>query len=632
MPPLRRRHAKRSRASESDDSDAEAEAGAKQRNRKKEVAALLADQTNHTSMEEMHALRSYVRNVFEHGDASGSVGGGARRAQRGRRVVNTLPDMFGVIRDHVGSEGRHSRHARGVAAPISVDDADVVDDPDLTAVLNSNFHAVRWRLLRYGSNDSEAFLLGGLSHWCRSGGDGPQQLTIAAPSADGTSSPIGGDEAMQLAHRRESLVDALRRRRQEEDARAQQDYQQLLCEQKGLLSHRADAVSFEGAAEFGDVRAFLQGVMECLPSGSPQRVLGESVVGALQNCGFEVVQDLLHAFADSRSPVVACDRWFMHLQERLKEDRAASGEASRIRAALALLSESGGEHGVSAKELLFTALYGVIGFRVIWMEQRLAEEGSQSNRRTNPAMADDQVNVFRRLLRVHPFSPYRLLSGKEDDSPDASSVAVTASPSNVAAAFSRLMDLFHLERRRVSSIGASLEAESNANIPLQRQSAKYETFRQSLESLSSKFEAIDLEIKQLMNEGLRAQIELSCRFGDAVHCGVIIDEKLASQPTSFIMESVLWTLPPSVANVHHREIEEALEKFLWGQPHALMSDDLVTAEYVHAIRTQLLTNLSLRRCITRKMTILAALRKLTEVDLKAAVEAESEDGVLLPEV
>jgi hypothetical protein len=97
---------------------------------------------------------------------------------------------------------------------------------------------------------------------------------------------------------------------------------------------------------------------------------------------------------------------------------------------------------------------------------------------------------------------------------------------------------------------------------------------------------------------------------------------------SFLMEAGLWTLP-STCPLLHREIEEALEKFLWMHPYAMMDDELTVVDQLHRVRKGLLQNLIWKRAHMKKLNLISALRKL-EGELQQAVDAETEGGVPLP--
>jgi hypothetical protein len=629
------RAARRGR-SPSDDSGAEADAASRRTNRKREVAALLADQRNHASVEELQALRSYVKNVFEHGGDDEASGGGRRR---GRRVTNQLPDMFGVVRD--GTSRPASSHrggpARGEGSTVAdgssgeVQDALVPVPTEVMQVLNSHFHATRWRLVvpSMASAASRSSAAGpSIPQWARS-----TTVDASAPLMLNTSTlraEVDIDNAEEKRKREANIARltqaAFQHRRGAEDFAAQQEHHRQLCELHGILDHRSDAVTLRSPEEFDEVLHFLTEILQSLEG--PEQVTGQLTIGIARSCGYAVVQPLLEAYADTRTAIIACDRWLLYLDDEFQRVSTSDNHATQLRSErkhkIQAVRFAIGGHSCCPKELLLLMVYGIVGYRIHTLVQQIKE---------SPAVTAEQKGLFDRLFQVHPFSPYGLLP-KDTGSGGAATHSVwhhQQHATNMSTAFSMLIKSFVSERRRVDQIVASLSAEAAVNIPLQRQTAKYESIRKSIEALSSRFDVVDDEERHLSDE-LAVQMEVSSRLSEFVQCGAIIDEKLASQPTSYIMENVLWTLPPSVASVQHREIEEALEKFLWGQPYALMSDDLITAEYVQAIRKQLLVNIALRRAVTRKMTILSTLRKLTDSDLRSAVEAESEDGVQLPAV
>lgn len=623
----------RARPDPSDD-DCEPLKVTRRTNKEREVAMLLADQRNHSSVEDLQKLRSDVKNIFENGgdDEAGGGGGGGRR--RGRRVMNRLPDMLGVIRDG-GTNRRTATNAatkggiaNGGSASLGGGSGVVVEEEEerMMSVLNSHFHATRWRLLvpsslsSATSSSAEATIAPPVPQWARS-----TMANAPHPLKKGDD-----DEASN------NIADAFRNRRASEDAVGELEHHREQHELRGLLAHRSDSVTLRNDNELQKVLNYLKLVIAPLPQ--ELSAFGGAIIELAKNCGFPVVQDLLEAYADTRTTVTACDRWLTHLEEDVNNPLASAATKNKAREVVIATTQT--QHGCCVpKELLLLMVYGIVSYRTVALMQCIHQ---------STEMSSEQKSLFGRLVQVHPFSPYGLLpkeqtttnntsnsSGthSDNDAPGYTTAAVAAASAKqkTITAFSILLTSFLSERTRVRELTASLNAEATVNVPLQRQTAKYDSIRKSIEALSSRFDIVDDEERHLGDE-LAVQLEVSSRLSEFVQCGAVMDDVIASQPTSFIMESVLWTLPPSVASVQHREIEEALEKFLWGHPYALMSDDLITAEYVHATRKQLLVNLALRRAVTRKMTILAALRKLTESDLHGAVEAKSEDGVLLPEV
>jgi hypothetical protein len=622
----------------SDDSDT-ARNRSKKTNRRKEVAALLADQGKHASTEEMQQLRSYVRNVFDQGgDTPNGTHMRHTGSGRGRRVTSMLPDMFGVVTHRAAHAQRRDADTKVHPKHGGASDAHDVNgeegetrylvEPEFISVLDAPFHAVRWRLVRFTDVAESASL-----HWCRSESnvavDALPLPSTSCADVEARSSSFETRES-RAARRKCEVMQAWHAQRAEADRTSRERLFQLLREQRGLGDHRSDAVLLRSDEEFYSMLGFLCRTFERVwqreghhgaASLPLYETCGNRILKNMEGCGFQLMQDLLTAFADCRTTVVACDRWCIHMQERQAAEPSSPLCPPPPAAAQSLVHMN---DVVSIKEMLLFAIYGIMGLRITQMEEAL---------RTGKTTAPDQRSVLHRLLWTHPFSPYRLLEGDEKNArwEEAGGVSELAvGQQRMERAFSRLLIMFETERARVKQRTAAVHAEASVNVPLQRQQTKFSTMHRTLTSFRDKVDTLKAEMETLGDE-LRVQMEVSRRLGDLVRCGLIMDERNVSMPTSFLMESVLWTLPASMATVQHREIEEALEKFLWGQPYALMSDDLVSAEYVNSIRCQLLVNLALRRAVTRKVTILASLRKL-EIDIRSVVEAETEEGVALPQV
>lgn len=436
-----------------------------------------------------------------------------------------------------------------------------------STTLDATFHATRWVLLSGTNRLSEWIQCA--PHAATNFGSAGESAVYACSEGDGSAS----SSAVDCESYEEQLLKRFLHRRQQENDAAVAKWTLQCREDDALTDPLLDGVLLEDVAEYRGVLAWLQRtVAHCVP---PLR----ETLQSLDNLGFAECQSLLRSYAETRCMVAVHDWWLL---------RAHPMPAERI------------------TEVVLVLCFAIVAWRrealVKVLRSRIHEDGDAA---------------LLRAMSLHPWALERLCP-----SSDASAV-------DPPQAFAALLQMLKADEERRIRKASALIKDATSNVALRRQEAKVKDFTQQLTAMQARIAAAAVELSEAsLEEEIGVQLEVSRRLDDAVQAGVLLEDAVASEASSFLMESVLWTLPPTIP-LQHREIEEALEKYLWNHPYALMDDELGAVRFVRDTRHMLLINIALRRAVAKRTALYSSLRKL-EQELLTAVGEVSEDGVALP--
>lgn len=531
-----------------DGTDEEYEEAVPKRNgRRRELAALLADQGKHVSVEQIQTLQKFVADVLDHNIVSEK----GKRRERNAVLGNfsALPNMFGIV------EGVST----GLGPVSSLGSSDKANGVD--AVYDGKHHASRWREVHLGA-------LGRL--WVKN--DKP----IAPVGADSDSE---ADDTVELTQLQSSRRRAMLLRRRMEETRMVRETRQTMQDAVNLNCTAMDGIAMRDEKEF-------ELAARRLPPGL-RKVFS-----------FDDATKILWYYSLTRNALVTHDRFLASLQT----DRSTEVTLEQVTLLIAALHAS------------------IISLRKSELRAAATQLRELSKSGSIAALGREELaalDAIEKLSAVHP-SLRHVETDATDGLPSAS--RLTALEESLGA-----------ESNRRQKLRTAIERHSSANIPLSRQEAKLATLRQAFASLDSRLQSCDAELRV---EFIRAQAN------DIHEASSRIEETLSMSQESVrvgdtLLRSLELTLLTLTKEGGHpivlREVEEALEKYLYHHRYALVSDSGLVRSLLASVRDLLVENISLKRALARKVNVIGTAKKI-EADARSAVEANSEDGIPLPKV